>query len=184
MAWRGYPAGMPQDSLIRVGRGVPGAQRNRPKWPLLVVAAAALAGVTALVAVVIFYDKPAAQSPQAVASTMDNRVECASIAHAYDVWKRGRDDLEYLRTDSNGTARLNIAPLIEAGHDFAKAATGYPAAVKTGLVVAIATYNVKLSFVDLYVSAGSEIPEPQHTDVLRAWTEVEQTYDYYRSATC
>lgn len=185
MASWSYPAGM-SDTLIRIGRGVPGP-KQKPKPSHWLIAAAVIFSVGLMVFAVYFLDPPmrtstAAASPSAL--PVDVQVECESIRHQHEVWEAGRDNLDRLSQLQPSSAQFEAERLEQDGKAFFDAVTGHPDQSSRELAAAVAQYNVDIGMVGLELTIASSFNKTNHDKAVGSWLSAEAAYGRFLQITC
>jgi hypothetical protein len=170
---------MPNKLLIRIGPGVPQPKGPRAVRPAayLVLAAAVLIAVGLMVwATTLGAPKPTVVTVQA--STIDKRVECTTITHAYDGWWPGHDRLVSLPYVGPEVAAVAVDVLDRDALTFFDAAAGYDDLLSRQLAAAIAGYRVELGViaVRLQLDTRAGIDGGQLVKTLAAWDGAGAVY--------
>jgi len=179
----GYPAAMAgNDTLIRIGKGVPGGDRSKRKikppvyW---VLAAAVLIAVSALVVVTLAFG-PRADTPKA----SPNAAECTAVAKAYEDWRQHEAELKTLRQVEVDVAGVWLETLVDDADGFAHATTGYPDRASKELAAAAAQYRFDVGMVQVGYRLAGQIDKDKQNIAINSWTSAQNQYRLFRTATC
>ena len=187
MARGRYPAAMSrEDTLIRIGRGVPGAGGRPPKsaayWVTVTAVIAVVIAVAALaVAMYRPKDKP---DPAVMAAQMAAQTQCANLAKAYQTWTGHKAELDVLLDVDAFAQGVYLGRLREDADTFASATDGYTDQPTQQLHLAVLDYRLDVGLLALANSGGLAIGSDDHRKTLDAWAGVETSYRLFTSATC
>jgi hypothetical protein len=174
---------MANDSLIRIGKGVPGGtkppERKLSLRATLVLAAAVLIAVVVLV--VTMYNPPQAKVDQA---DVANSVECTTITRAYDQWWPGRDRLDTLAYVDPEVATLHLKMLTDDAKAFGGAATGYEDYPSKDLALAALDLHSQLGLLQFQQGVERTVDADLLGKAQTAWDTTGEKYRDFLAASC
>lgn len=161
--------------------------RRRPKTgraALIAVAVTAVVAGAGALAYVIGWGIADGKQPAAAATTsVEQQMECTTIKREYDAWRKadGLGELDRLRKLSASFATKGA---LEEGRAFAKAVTGYPDQSSKALAVAVTTYNVEVSMLNLQAVATNDYDDESYQKAMAAQGDVNVAFNNFWAETC
>lgn len=162
--------------------------RRRPntgRAALIAVAVTAVVAGAGALAYVIGWGIADDKAPAAAGPTVsvEQQLECTTIKREYDAWRKadGLGELDRLRKLSASYATKKA---LNDGEAFAKAVTGYRDEPSMVLAVAVGTYNVEVSMLNLQAAATNDYEDAKYQDAMAAQGEVNTAFNNFWAKTC
>jgi len=180
------------EPLTRIGAPPPGKKKRQRAWLIWVPVAVVALGLAAAAGGYVFAGGPEpirellgmeTKASDPASGSTEIQVECATIKHAYGIWRRGMTDLVILDQLPPEFAADKLDDLGSQGKVLFDAVSGHPDQPSKQLAVAVADYNYNVTF--LAVEAlGGKFKDESYQAAIKSWDAVGAAYTTFVAETC